>query len=158
MAQLILQVASRAGRAEQPGEVYIQTHYPDHTLLRTLIKSGYNAFATQLMQERQTTALPPYSAMALFRAEAVDRDSPMSFLENIRDLLQPHLSNGTQLFGPMPAPMEKRAGRFRTQLILQATQRQTLQQLLRTHLPGIENQKLGRKVRWSVDVDPQDTY
>ncbi len=158
MAQLILQVAGRAGRAEQPGEVYIQTHHPDHPLLRALIKNGYAEFAQQLLIEREQAGLPPFTAMALFRAEAVNRDAPLGFLQQIRELARPHTQGDIQLFGPLPAPMEKRAGRFRAQLIVQAPQRQILQNFLRTLLPQMETLKPGQKVRWSLDVDPLDTY
>ena len=156
MAQQILQVAGRAGRAEQPGEVIIQTHHPDHPLLLSLIHAGYNAFAQELLKERQAAALPPYTAMALFRAEAVDRHAPLAFLEQVRKLLQQH-DQQISLFGPMPAPMAKRAGRFRAQLVVQAAQRAPLQHLLALTLPRIESLKNG-KVRWSIDVDPIDTY
>ncbi|MEJ2360986.1 MAG: primosomal protein N' [Gammaproteobacteria bacterium] len=156
MAQLILQVAGRAGRAEQAGEVIIQTHHPDHPLLQTLIVAGYNAFARELLKEREAAALPPFTSMALFRAEAVDRQAPLAYLEQVRRLLQQEGSQ-VQLFGPMPAPMEKRAGRFRAQLVVLAAQRSRLQQLLAQSLPRIESLKMS-KVRWSIDVDPIDTY
>ena len=157
MAQLILQVAGRAGRAEQTGEVIIQTHHPDHPLLLSLIRDGYNAFARELLKERQAAALPPFTAMALFRAEAVERSAPLDFLEQVRKLLQAHSDKQVYVFGPMPAPMEKRAGRYRAQLVIQAGQRAQLQQLLASVLPRIESVKSG-KVRWSIDVDPIDTY
>jgi primosomal protein N' (replication factor Y) len=157
MAQLILQVAGRAGRAEQTGEVIIQTHHPDHPLLLSLIQHGYNAFAQALLTERQAAALPPFIAMALFRAEAVERSAPLAFLEQVRALLQPHSNKQLSVFGPMPAPMEKRAGRYRAQLVIQAAQRAQLQHLLATVLPRIESVKSG-KVRWSIDVDPIDSY
>lgn len=157
MAQLILQVAGRAGRAEQPGEVYIQTHHPDHPLLLTLIGHGYGAFAQVLLKEREAAALPPYSAMTLLRAEAVQRDAALAFLEQVRGLLHKAGAGNVQIYGPLPAPMEKRAGRFRAQLIVQAQERGALQQLLQHALPFIEAIKSGR-VRWSVDVDPVDTY
>lgn len=158
MAQLVLQVAGRAGRAEQPGEVIIQTHYPDHPLLQSLVLHGYPAFARELLREREMAALPPFTAMALFRAEAVDREAPLAFLERVRQLLQQQTGQPpVQVFGPMPAPMEKRAGRFRAQLVLQAAQRGQLQQLLSLTLPKLEKLRSG-KVRWSIDIDPIDTY
>lgn len=157
MAQLILQVAGRAGRAEQPGEVYIQTHHPDNPLLITLIQSGYDAFAAQLLEERRQTSLPPYTAMAIFRAEAVARHEPTDFLNHVRRMLLPLAAEGIQLYGAMPAPMEKRAGRFRAQLIAQAANRNQLQSFLASGLEQIETIK-ANKIRWSLDVDPIDTY
>jgi len=157
MAQQILQVAGRAGRADQPGEVIIQTHHPDHPLLLSLIRAGYNAFARELLKEREAAALPPYTAMALFRAEAVDRHAPIAFLEQVRGVLQQFPDQQVRLFGPLPAPMAKRAGRYRAQLVVQAAQRTPLQHLLTVNLPRIESLK-NAKVRWSIDVDPIDTY
>ena len=157
MAQLILQVAGRAGRAEQPGEVHIQTHHPDHPLLLSLIREGYNQFALQLLKEREEVGLPPITAMALFRAEAVNREEPLGYLEQVRQVLKQRVGNHLQVFGPMPAPMEKRAGRFRAQLVVQAREKAHLHQALATALPAIEAIKT-RKVRWSLDVDPIDTY
>ncbi len=157
MAQLILQVAGRAGRAEQPGEVYIQTHHPDHPLLLSLIRDGYNQFASQLLRERAEVGLPPITAMALFRAEAVNRDAPLGYLQQIRDIFKQRVGAHLQVFGPMPAPMEKRAGRFRAQLVIQAKEKAQLHQALATVLPAIEAMK-NNKVRWSLDVDPIDTY
>jgi len=157
MAQLILQVAGRAGRAERPGEVYIQTHHPDHLQLLTLIHSGYPAFAQSLLAEREETGLPPFTAMALFRAEAVNRQEPLDFLRQISQQLQPVANQQIQLFGPLPAPMEKRAGRFRAQLIVSADSRTALQQFLTLGLPIADTIK-SNKVRWSIDVDPIDTY
>jgi primosomal protein N' (replication factor Y) len=158
MAQLILQVAGRAGRAEQPGEVYIQTHHPDHPLLQSLIQQGYGAFAEEVLTERKQAGLPPFTAMALFRAEAPGREAPLAFLATVREILANHANSSLALFGPMPAPMEKRAGRYRTQLIVQAPQRTSLQSILHAVLPEIESLKSGQKVRWSLDVDPLDTY
>jgi len=157
MAQLILQVAGRAGRAEQPGEVYIQTHHPNHPQVLTLIQSGYPEFARQLLAERKEVGLPPYTAMAIFRAEAVDRHSPQDFLQQVRDRLASLAHAQIQLYDAMPAPMEKRAGRFRAQLIVQASNRAALQAFLASGLEQIENIKAS-KVRWSLDVDPIDTY
>jgi primosomal protein N' (replication factor Y) len=157
MAQLILQVAGRAGRAEQPGEVYIQTHHPDHPLLLSLVQSGYPAFARELLAEREETGLPPYTAMALFRAEAVDRKASLEFLRQLADKLEGLADQNVQLFGPLPSPMEKRAGRYRAQLVVSAASRQALQTLLAKALPMAETIR-SNKVRWSIDVDPVDTY
>jgi primosomal protein N' (replication factor Y) len=157
MAQLILQVAGRAGRAEQPGEVYIQTHHPDHPQLLTLIHAGYAEFARTLLAEREAAGLPPFTAMALIRAEAVDRQLPLDFLRQACEKLKPLTGEQIQLFGPLPAPMEKRAGRYRAQLIISAASRPALQLLLANGLPQVERIR-SNKVRWSIDVDPIDTY
>ncbi|MDH5435283.1 MAG: primosomal protein N' [Gammaproteobacteria bacterium] len=158
MAQLLVQVAGRAGRAEKPGEVLIQTHYPDHPLLQTLLKEGYPAFARAALKEREQSGLPPYSAMTLLRAESVNEKEPMSFLSDARQIAEQQAGNNVFILGPVPAPMEKRAGRFRAQLLIQAEQRNHLQQLLTNWVESIESLKSARKVRWSIDVDPMETY
>jgi primosomal protein N' (replication factor Y) len=158
MAQLIIQVAGRAGRAEKPGEVLIQTHQPQHPLLQMLVQHGYGAFAKQALEERQAAGLPPYSYMALLRAEAVDGRLPFLFLEEAKNLALQYGINTVQIQGPVPAPMEKRAGRYRAQLLLQADRRSHLHGLLTPWVRQLESVKSGRKVRWSIDVDPIDMY
>jgi primosomal protein N' (replication factor Y) len=162
MAQLIVQVSGRAGRAEKPGQVLIQTHHPDHPLLQTLLHEGYAAFARAALEERRQAQLPPFSYMALLRAEAVDGQLPMQFLEHARQLAEQLGADfdikNVQLLGPVPAPMERRAGRIRAQLLLQARHRMDLHRLLSPWVLQLESSKLGRKVRWSIDVDPQEMF
>jgi len=157
MAQLITQVAGRAGRAERPGQVLIQTHHPEHPLLQRLLAEGYAAFAQAALEERRQANLPPYSYLALLRAEAADPSLPLAFLQHARELAEGLGARGVQL-GPIPAPMERRAGRVRAQLLLQAAQRGALHRLLAPWLLQLEGDKLGRKVRWSLDVDPQEMF
>lgn len=154
MAQLIVQVAGRAGRADRVGHVVLQTHHPDHPLLRRLISGGYPAFATAALAERRTADLPPFTSLALLRAEAPDADAPLDFLAQARALIG--ASEDIAVFGPMPAPMARRGGRQRAQLLLQAGQRSVLQQRLRVWMPQIAALKSARKVRWSLDVDPME--
>ena len=157
-AQLIVQVAGRAGREEKPGEVMLQTHYPEHPLLQTLLQSGYSEFALQALKEREQACLPPYTYMALLRAEAVSASEPLEFLHEAKNLASSYAASDVDLLGPMPSPMEKRAGRFRAQLFIQSSQRSSLHKLLHPWVLGLEKSKLGRKVRWSIDVDPIDVY
>ena len=158
MAQLLVQVAGRAGRAEKTGQVLIQTHHPDHPLLQTLLHEGYAAFAQAALEERRQAQLAPFNYMALLRAEAVDEQLPMQFLEHARQLAEGLGVNNVFLLGPIPAPMERRAGRIRAQLLLQARNRADLHRLLSPWLLQLESSKLGRKVRWSIDVDPQEMF
>jgi len=152
MGQLLLQVAGRAGRAEKPGVVMIQTHHPDHPLLTLLLQEGYSAFATALLLERKQSLLPPFSYLALIRAEAANAQAAKCFLQEMGELIP---SDSTlSILGPVPAPMPKRAGRFRFQLLLQANLRSVLHQALKKALPRGETLPSGKKVRWSVDVDP----
>ena len=156
MAQLIVQVAGRAGRGEKPGEVIIQTHHPDHPLLLTLLEGGYRAFAAQALTEREAAGLPPFGHLALFRAEAPGPEAPAGFLQAVRDRLG---STGeVSVLGPIPAPMEKRAGRYRAQLLLMASQRRPLHAVLRAVMPTLAELPEARRVRWSLDVDPQEMF
>ena len=154
MAQLITQVAGRAGRAERLGEVLIQTLKPDHPLLRHLVKEGYGSFAVAALAERRGAVLPPYAALALLRAEAPSPEAPRAFLQAALNRLAAGRVSGVSLLGPAPAPMERRAGRYRAHLLLQAAQRAPLQKLLAATLPELDELKEARRVRWSVDVDP----
>ena len=154
MAQLIIQVAGRAGRADRPGEVLIQTHQPDHPLLQHLVREGYGSFAQAALAERRLASLPPYAALALLRAESPASAPPTAFLEAARDTFAKRRASGVALLGPAPAPMERRAGRYRANLLLQASQRAPLQKLLAATLPELSELKQARKVRWSIDIDP----
>jgi primosomal protein N' (replication factor Y) len=160
MAQLIVQVAGRAGRAEKAGQVLIQTHHPDHPLLKVLLDEGYGSFASRALEERRLAELPPYQYMALLRAEAVNGELPLQFLRQARELAESITAGASNvlLLGPIPAPMEKRAGRIRAQLLLQSSSRAELHNLLTPWLQQLESSKLGRKVRWSIDVDPQEMF
>jgi len=158
MAQLIVQVAGRAGRHERPGEVLIQTCHPEHPLLQLLITRGYPAFARAALTERRTAHMPPVTSMALLRAEAPAADTAMGFLAAIQQRIRATGLPGVDVWGPVPATMERRAGRFRAQLLLQSEQRGDLQRLLSILVRQLEQAKEARQVRWSVDVDPVDTY
>lgn len=158
MGQLILQVAGRAGRAARAGEVLIQTHHPDHPLFSPLLAHDYPRFAQLLLAERQQTELPPYTHLTLLRAEATAQAAPIAFLEEARQLAERYQLQDVLLMGPFPAPMERRAGRFRAQFLLQSSQRQQLHQLLDAWLPQLESLKSAKQVRWSIDVDPLETF
>lgn len=160
MAQLIVQVSGRAGRAERRGNVLIQTHHPEHPLLIQLANHGYNAFADAALREREAAGLPPYATLALLRAEASAATPSRAFLESARNLADSMGARqlGVNLLGPAPAPMERRAGRFRSQLLLKAPERAALQKLLAEWVPQLETLPEARKVRWSVDVDPADLF
>ncbi len=154
LAQLIVQVAGRAGRGAQPGEVLIQTHHPEHPLLRALLEQGYARFAAEALDERRQASLPPYVCMALLRAEAPRREAAVAFLEEAAELVRDAAGDRVQVLGPVPAPMERRAGRSRAQLLMQATKRSSLHQMLDDWLPRLEDLRTARRVRWSLDVDP----
>ena len=168
LAQLLIQVAGRAGRADKRGEVLLQTHHPEHPLLQTLIHGGYRAFAEGELAQREAAGFPPFSHLALLRAEAQHADAPMQFLQAAKALLLPWAAPkptrsvpapaGLVLDGPVPAPMPRRAGMHRAQLLLSSPTRRDLHAALEAALPAIHALPEARKARWSLDVDPVDLY
>ncbi|MEJ7745416.1 MAG: primosomal protein N' [Luteimonas sp.] len=170
LAQLLIQVAGRAGRAEKPGTVLLQTHHPQHPLLQTLIHGGYHAFADTELVQREAAGFPPFAHMALLRAEAKHADVPMTFLHAAKRIVHDTAMPGStaqdpsatkshiELNGPVTAPMPKRAGMYRAQLILSSANRRDLHAALDAALPDIYELHEARKVRWSLDVDPMDLY
>jgi primosomal protein N' (replication factor Y) len=158
LAQMIVQVIGRAGRADKPGMVILQTRHPEHPLLTTLIREGYNGFARQALEERKAAALPPFSHQALLRVQASDPFKPQAFLEEVKRLAGTIQAGDTLVLGPVAAPMAKRAGVYRYQLLLQDPNRQRLQQLLDRLLPEMDKIKKEKNLRWSLDVDPVDLY
>jgi primosomal protein N' (replication factor Y) len=158
MGQLLTQVAGRSGRGDSRGQVLIQTHQPDHPLLDLLMTKGYRHFAQQLLAQREISQLPPFQHMAILRAESTRADQAEGFLRLARQLaatIKP-LSPDLRYLGPLPAMMEKRAGRFRYLLQLEASQRAELQQLITQLAPQLENHRGYRGLRWSIDIDPQE--
>ncbi|MAF84801.1 MAG: primosomal protein N' [Gammaproteobacteria bacterium] len=162
LAQSFIQVAGRAGRSDRPGEVYIQTLFPEHPLLMTLIKEGYEQFAHQALDERKSAGWPPYTCLALTRAEAPQRQTAFTFLNEARDLAAQLINTGgfagIRWLGPASAPMERRSGRYRGQLLIQADTRGQLQHFLAAWRPALDELKSARKTRWSVDVDPTELF
>ena len=158
LAQTIVQVSGRAGRAERPGEVLIQTEYPDHPLLQQLVNGGYDAFATAALIEREQAHWPPFARVAVLRAEAPGRDAPLAFLGHARVLAESCGMAGVEILGPAAAPMERRAGHYRAQLLLHAPTHSPLQRLLARWVPLLEEAPEARKVRWALDVDPLELF
>ncbi|NOQ14459.1 MAG: primosomal protein N' [Methyloprofundus sp.] len=158
LAQLIIQVAGRAGRAAKKGRVIMQTRQPDHPLLNTLIHQGYQAFAQAALIERKEAELPPYSYQALLRANALDPQAPQDFLHAVAEIARQQQVHEILILGPIAAPMAKRVGQFRFQLLIQHKQRKLLHLLLKNLLPQISTLRQAQKVRWSLDVDPIDLY
>jgi primosomal protein N' (replication factor Y) len=156
LAQTIVQVAGRAGRAEHPGEVLIQTGYPDHPLLQTLLNEGYAGFATQALAERQAARWPPFARLALLRASDTSPDGAGRFLEQAAALVNP--PPGVKLLGPVPAAMMRRAGRHHAQLLVESANRALLQQFLDELVPRMSELQPRRSLRWALDVDPLEVF
>ncbi len=151
--QLILQVAGRTGRGERPGTVLIQTRHPDLPLLHTLLKGDYRPLANALLADRRAIGLPPFGYLAMFRAESPRREDAESLLETLADLLA---DCPVQTMGPIPAPLERRQGRYRFQLLVLSSHRPTLHQTLEQALASLRDMPEARRCRWQLDVDPLD--
>jgi len=158
MAQSIVQVAGRAGRESRRGEVLIQTAFPEHPFWSTLIDGGYEKVADEALAEREATGWPPFSRLALIRSAAHRHNDALEFLEVAKRSLAYKIDDTLRILGPVDAPMARRAGRYRAQLLLQSSDRQTLHNLLRELRPALEQEPAARKVRWSIDVDPIELF
>ena len=152
LAQTIVQVAGRAGRAERPGEVLIQSQYPEHPLLTTLLEKGYAGFAAGALTERDAAHWPPFVRLAILRASDTTADGALKFLRAAKALLPAPAD--VQLRGPVPAAMSRRADRYHAQLLVESRARIRLQQFLAGWIPGVEALPAARSVRWALDVDP----
>jgi primosomal protein N' (replication factor Y) len=158
LAQSIIQVAGRAGRADRPGEVLIQTAFRDHPFWATLIEGGYRQVAADALAEREATRWPPFTRLALIRSAAHRHADALAFLEVARGLLAPRCGSELRVLGPVDAPMARRAGRYRAQLLLQSGDRAALHEALWELRPLLEQDPSARKVRWSIDVDPIELF
>lgn len=154
LAQTFVQVAGRAGRAERPGEVYLQTLFPEHPLLQVLVREGYERFADEALAERRAAGWPPFTCLALLRAEAPDRARPDDFLQAARAAGERLQAGAVRLLGPAPSAMERRAGRYRAQLLVESASRAELQKFLLPWRAAIAALPEAGRTRWSLDVDP----
>ena len=151
-AQLIVQVAGRAGRAERPGEVWIQTFDPQNPNLVALMRSGYHGFAANELNLRSAASMPPYASLAIVRAESRRETAASQLLAQAAELLA---APGIELLGPAPAPIARRADHFHAQIMVLSSRRADLHRAL-ARLEQAELKAAG--VRWAIDVDPMDTY
>lgn len=155
MAQVLTQVAGRAGRGAVAGEVLVQTHQPDHPQLQCWLREGYAGLSQRLLDERREMGFPPATHLALLRADALDAGAALHLLRHVASELG---SAGVEALGPIPAPMERKANRYRAQLLLRSADRSALQNCLAQLVPRIGSIPGSRRVRWSIDVDPIDLY
>lgn len=155
MGQLLTQVSGRAGRSALPGEVFVQTHQPDHPQLQRWLREGYPGLSRDLLEERRQSGFPPFAHLALLRADALGADVALSFLRAVAAAPSPA---SVEILGPVPAPMERRADRVRAQLLLRAHDRMQLQSVLGWLAPRLDDLPGASRVRWSIDVDPVDLY
>ncbi len=156
LAALLFQVSGRAGRGALPGEVIVQTDFPEHPLYRALAAHDYGAFASELLAERGAAVLPPFAHLALVTAEAPRRASVDAFLDEVRrngQAIARSSGERVEVFPPVPAALARRAGLERGQVLAQSEDRRALQRFLPQWRSAIEALP-GRRARWSLDVDP----
>lgn len=158
MAQLLIQVAGRAGRVHQAGEVVIQTCFPSHPLLQQIREQNYPQLAQTLLEERAHCRLPPFSHLALVRAHASDPELPLALLTQVQQELTKLQIKDVEILGPVPAPMYRRQGNYRYQLLIQAQTRKPLHQVLSYSTTILEKSALAKRLRWSLDVDPLEMF
>ncbi|SNV26470.1 primosomal protein N' [Actinobacillus suis] len=160
LAQLYVQVAGRAGRAEKQGEVVLQTHYPEHPLLKTLLEQGYLAFAQEALKMRKVMGLPPFAAQVLLRATGKDNQQVVNLLQNLTAYFQQKSTElglqDIQILPPFSAPMAKKAGHYRWLLLIQHRSRGVLQQLIDQFDLDKANLGLQNNIRLTLDIDPQE--
>jgi len=147
----LMQVAGRAGRADKPGRVLIQTAFPDHPLFRYLQRHDYAGYARTLLAERRQLELPPATRQVLLRAEATTMDAALAFLQRAATLA-PDMAD-VSVFGVTPAAMARVANLERAQLLVQSASRLALQAFVRDWRPRLDGIR-PRVARWSLDVDP----
>ena len=152
-AQLV-QVSGRAGRAERAGEVLIQTDFPHHPLYAAVASHDFDRFASEALEERRLAGFPPFSHLALLRAESKKAGEAVAFLQAAARLAQ-RIGRSVEVFDPVPAPLERKAGFDRAQLLVRSAARADLQPFLRAWREALSTQA-ERRVRWSLDVDPQE--
>jgi primosomal protein N' (replication factor Y) len=158
LAQSIVQVAGRAGRENRQGEVVIQTAFPDNPFWQRLIGGGYGGVSDDALAEREVTRWPPFTRLALIRAAAHKQSDAHAFLDIARRKIQLIAADHLRVLGPVDAPMARKAGRYRAQLLLQTSSRKALHAVLHTLRPALEGEPAARKVRWSIDVDPIELF
>jgi primosomal protein N' (replication factor Y) len=154
LVQTLIQVSGRAGRGEHPGDVLVQTCHSDHPLLQSLSRGDYLPVADQLLTERKTGALPPFRAMAIFRAEADSMEKSLQVLDRIRPLIR---NDRLEMWGPLPALIARRADRHRAQLVMLSEHRKELNAILTRTCQTLDETKLPGGLKWMIDVDPQET-
>jgi primosomal protein N' (replication factor Y) len=158
--QQILQVAGRAGRRDKVGDVYIQTAFVDHPFFRFVRTHDFHGFAASLLEERASAGFPPKGHFAVIRAESTHQAKALQFLRIVHGVIKP--LTGVKKMDAVPAPMERRAGRYRAQLLISASTRSALHGTLEQWLEKMDSdtklKKLAASVRWSLDIYPIDLF
>ena len=150
----LMQVGGRSGRAELPGEVLIQTEYPDHPLYQALIDHDYARFAQSQLDERKTAGFPPFTYQALLRAESPAMAESTNFLTQARAQALSLAGSAVSIYDPVPMRMHRLMALERAQLLVESDSRPALQNFLAQWMPQLYNLKKPRTLRWHLDVDP----
>ncbi|WP_107960287.1 primosomal protein N' [Neisseria cinerea] len=151
----LMQVSGRAGRADKPGKVLIQTQLPEHPVFAAVKAQDYAVFAENELNERQMFAMPPFGFQTAIRADAPRVADAMEFLNAAKETLAPLLPESVSQFGAAPMLMVRLAERERAQIFLESTSRQDLHRAVSLWVQVLQQNRDG-KIRWSVDVDPQE--
>ena len=156
MAAQLMQVAGRAGRADLPGRVLIQTRFASHPLYQAVAAQDHARYAAIALAERKMAHLPPYTFLALLRAEARTAAALSDFMTHAVDAARAvEKAQSIHVWDPVPAPLARKAGLERRQLLVQSDGRGSLQKFLAAWLPRLREREW-RAVKWVIDVDPQD--
>lgn len=153
LGQLLTQVAGRAGRAEFPGQVIIQTHLPHHPHLNLLVQKGYSTFAESLLTTRQQAAMPPYAFIAVMRAQGRHLTLVLQFLHAVKTYLN---TKNISILGPAPAPLARKAHQHRMQLLIKSSSRKALHSGLKEMREWLSSNTISRSITWNIDIDPID--
>ena len=151
----LMQVSGRAGRADKPGKVLIQTQLPEHPVFAAVKAQDYAVFAENELNERQMFAMPPFGFQTAIRADAPRVADAMEFLNAAKETLAPLLPESVSQFGAAPMLMVRLAERERAQIFLESTSRQDLHRAVSLWVQVLQQNRDG-KIRWSVDVDVQE--
>lgn len=157
-AQLITQVAGRAGRAKKPGHVLLQTYHPDHAAIECLCNLGYEHFAIDGLAERKSLSLPPFYHQVIVRAESGNEQEAMQLLAAMRNDLEPYFSKDVYLVGPYAAIIVRKAGQHRALISIKSPHRGPLHQATQMITQWLEQSTRQHKIRFAIDVDPLETY
>ncbi|MCV2403981.1 primosomal protein N' [Marinomonas sp. C2222] len=157
-AQLITQVAGRAGRAKKPGHVLLQTYHPEHAAIECLSNLGYEHFAINGLAERKSLSLPPFFHQVIIRAESANEQEAMQLLTAMRNDLEPYLAQEVYLVGPYAAIIVRKAGQHRALISIKSAQRGLLHQATQMMTQWLEQATKQHKIRFAIDVDPLETY
>ena len=151
----LMQVSGRAGRADKPGKVLIQTQLPEHPVFAAIKAQNYTVFAENELNERQMFSMPPFGFQTAIRADAPRVADAMEFLNAAKETLAPLLPESVSQFGAAPMLMVRLAERERAQIFLESTSRQDLHRAVSLWVQVLQQNRDG-KIRWSVDVDAQE--